>query len=218
MRSLRGGGSKASASRSSWGRLRQLGLAASAQPCEDQPAQRADHSSQDLLGHPLLLGQPLEDRVHHVAAASHRVVDPADRLGTRRVGLDDAEAGGIGLRDDKREEELQTLLGTLEQLGIRRDGVFGRGERQSQQLVERREIALLLIGEVVVEGGAGNAGDGDQLRDGRLSVTSCRDDGHRCRVETFALVLLDLGSGRTRAWSEPAVLEGVRLSPRRDRH
>jgi len=107
----------------------------------------------------------------------------AERLGSRGVDLDDDRAAEGGLLGQDGEERLDPGGDAGVRVAGHRlaaDGLQDPAQDVGDARVVEREEAVLLPGEVLVEGLARHAGQPDHVRDRRRPVPALRDGlGHR---------------------------------------
>ncbi len=130
----------------------------------------------------VLAEQHLREARDDLVAAAHRGRAGADDLDEQRLRL------GRVLVD--HDEELAHPLahagdGILARLG---DGTEDAGQQQLVRRVEQREDALLLVGEVLVEGRLRHAGGAADRFGARIGVAGRREDGCGRLEQSLALL------------------------------
>ena len=127
----------------------------------------------------------LRDGVQRAVAAGHRARARADDLHQQRLRL-------VGELLERAQERLGGRAHALGGLGV--DAALARGAHRAQDHldggVEQGDDAVLLVVEVLVEGGLRHAGLArDRLR-GRLAVADAREHGGGRREQAAALLVL----------------------------
>ena len=173
---------------------RQLLLLAAVEPLVDHLLDAADDRPHQLPWHPLAprhLGQHLHRQLGRLV---HRAVDQVRSLGAGGVDLDDAHLRRGGLRDDQADQLPEHLPRPFHP---GRSGLVAAEflQRRPDQLFDRRQEAGLLVVEVLVEGAARDAGELDQVGDGRRLVALLVDRRDHRREEPFALVFSAVSRG-----------------------
>ena len=142
----------------------------------------------------------------------------ATASGPGRVDLDEAHLRGGRLGGDQLEEGLERLLASAPRRRRACSACSITSTVGCDQRLGRGQEALLLVGEVAVEGAAGDPGELDQVGDrGRLVALLGDRRDHRGE-EPFALVALRLVARHAATRAHHPLPQLSRVPPRRPHH
>ena len=192
----------------------QLRLAALAQAAVDHLVEAADDPAQQLRRHRRAVRHLLGGVADEQDDPVDRPLDLVDPGGARGVGLDQAHPRRGGLFDDQLDEGFERRAGAVVGIALAVELVGDRGDPGGDHLVLGGAEAGELVVELFVEGGAGDARGAEQILDRGRVVAFFVTAGDEGGEEPLALVTPRRVPIAAAAGWQPAISQGVRVSPR----